>query len=54
MFRYKLIFSFPLLRHATILGQTNAQNMPRYYTAEKGKNMDWKRSDKMAELNFTF
>ncbi len=28
----------PLLRHFTILGQKNAQNMPRYYTVEEGKN----------------
>ena len=41
----------PLLRHFTILGQKNAQNMPRYYTVEQGKNTDWKRSDKMAEPN---
>ena len=26
--------------------------MPRYYTVEQGKNMDWKRSNKMAEPNF--
>ena len=42
-------FIIPLLRHFTILGQKNAQNMPRYYTVEQGKNTDWKRSDKMAE-----
>ena len=30
----------PLLGHFTILGQKNAQNMPRYYTVEQGKNMD--------------
>ena len=30
----------PLLRHFTILGQKNAQNMPRYYTEEQGKNTD--------------
>ena len=27
----------PLLRHFTILGQMNVQNMPRYYTVER----DW-------------
>ena len=43
-----------LLRHFTILGQKNAQNMPRYYTVEQGKNTDWKRSDKMVEQNFNF
>ena len=26
--------------------------MPRYYV-EQGKNRDWKRTDKMAYLNFT-
>ena len=35
-----LYFIIPLLRHSTILGQKNAQNMPRYYTVEKRKNMD--------------
>ena len=34
------IFIIPLLRHFTILGQKNAQNMPRYYTVEQGKNTD--------------
>ena len=38
----------------TILGQKNAQNMPRYYIVEQGKNTDWKRSEKVAELNFNF
>ena len=33
-------FIIPLLRHFTILGQKNAQNMPSYYTVEQGKNMD--------------
>ena len=33
-------FIIPLLRHFTILGQKNAQNMPRYYTVEQGKNTD--------------
>ena len=47
-------FIIPLLRHFTILGQKNAQNMPRYYTVEQGKNMDQKRSDKAAELNLFF
>ena len=41
----------PLIRaklgHFTILGQKNAQNMTRYYTVEKGKNTDEKRSNKM-------
>ena len=38
----KVISSFiiPPLRHFTILGQKNAQNMPRYYTVEQGKNTD--------------
>ena len=26
--------------------------MSHYYTVEQGKNMDWKRSDKMTEPNF--
>ena len=53
--RYMLyIFIIPLLRHFTILGQKNAQNMPRYYTVEQGKNTDWKRCDKIAELSFIF
>ena len=30
-------FIIPLLRHFTILGQNNAQNMPRYYTVEQAK-----------------
>ena len=34
------LFIIPLLRHFTILGQKNAQNMPRYYTVEQGKNTD--------------
>ena len=33
-------FIIPLLRNFTILGQKIAQNMPRYYTVEQGKNMD--------------
>ncbi len=33
----------PLLRHFTILGQKNAQNMLRYYTVEQGKNTDGKK-----------
>ena len=33
-------FIIPLLRHFTILGQKNTQNMPRYYTLEQGKNTD--------------
>ena len=49
-----LYIVIPLLRHFTILGQKNAQNMPRYYTVEQGKNTDWKRSDKIAELSFIF
>ena len=32
-----LVFIIPLLRHFTILGQKNAQNMPSYYTVEQGK-----------------
>ena len=36
----KGVFIFPLLRHFTILGQKNTQNMPRYYTVEQGKNTD--------------
>ena len=39
--RYRLIdFIIPPLHHFTILGQKNAQNMPRYYTVEQGKNTD--------------
>ena len=30
----------PLLHNFTILGQKNAQNMSRYYTAEQDKNTD--------------
>ena len=43
------------LRHFTILGQKNVQNMPRYYTVEQGNNTGLKSSDKMAaqkKLNF--
>ena len=47
-------FIIPLLRHFTILEQKNAQNMPRYYTVEQGKDMDWKRGNGMAEQNFIF
>ena len=36
-----IIIIIPPLRHFTILGQKNAQNMPRYYTVEQGKNTDW-------------
>ena len=39
------------LRHFTILGQKNAQNMPRYYTVEQGKKYGLKRSDNMAAQN---
>ncbi len=33
-------FIIPLLRHFTISGQKNAQNVPRHYTVEQGKNAD--------------
>ena len=33
-------FIIPPLRHFTILGQKNPQNMPRYYIVEQGKNTD--------------
>ena len=36
----------PPLRHFTILGQNNGQNMPRYYTVEQGKNTDWRGATK--------
>ena len=43
----------PPLRHFTILGQKNTQNMICYYTVEQGKNADGKRSNKMAGRNET-
>ena len=51
---FHIFHIIPLLRHFTISGQKNAQNMPRYYTVEQGKNTDWKQSDKMAKPNFNF
>ena len=35
-----LLSIIPPLRHFTILGQKNEQNMPRYYIVEQGKNTD--------------
>ena len=32
-----------------MLGQKNVQNMPRHCIVEQGKNMDWKRSHKIAD-----
>ena len=47
VFEVKLLsFIIPPLRHFTILGQKNAQNMPRYYTVEQGKNTDWRGATK--------
>ena len=44
-------FIIPPLRHFSILGQENGQNMPHYYTVGQGKNTDGKRRNKMAEIN---
>ena len=40
IFNHLLCIIIPPLRHFTIVGQKNAQNMPRYYTVEQGKNTD--------------
>ena len=49
LWKLQLIIIIPPLRHFIILGQKNAQNMPRYYTVEQGKNTDWRcMSNKMA------
>ena len=38
----------PLLHHFSILGQKNAQNVPRCYTVEQGKNT----GDKLTETYY--
>ena len=42
----------PLLCNFIILGQWNAQNIPRYYAVEQGKNTDGKRNNKMDSEQF--
>lgn len=50
--RVKILkFIIPLLCNFIILGQWNAQNMPRYYAVEQGENTDGKRNNKMDSQN---
>ena len=41
----------PLLRHFTVSAE-KTRKICHVISVEQGKNMDWKRSDKMAEPNF--
>ena len=52
--RQPLPLIIPLLRHFIILGQKNAQNMPRYYTEEQAKMPTESEVTKWLNQTFNF